>query len=1032
MGRVLKGLGLLSRGHVVEADREKMIGAGGANVKELVKKALDGVLFIDEAYTLSGSDPSHPDPMGKEAIDTLLKEMEDKRDRMVVIAAGYTNEMRRFLETNPGLQSRFTKTVEFRNYSSALLVKICKSGLQKDGLNLAPEAEDMLARYFDRLKRTGKENFGNAREARNQAEKIIALYSQERKSGREDFVPGVVDKAVIRKLTGEATNSEDELNAALAELNNLIGLDSVKKNIAELVDYARYVKQQRERGVEPKAQSLHMVFTGAPGTGKTTVARLMGRIYKAMGFLPTDKLVETGRSDLVGQYMGHTAVKTKDVIKSALGGILFIDEAYTLNQGERDEFGHEAIDTLLKEMEDNRDNLLVIAAGYTNDMRHFLESNPGLQSRFTTTVNFENYTPEQLMQVFTLNAKSESLTVAPEAEDSILKYFKRIANPRNESFGNAREARGLLEKILRVHAGNYKDPDFQPDVISLKDVQAFTGEKSAEELEKDLGKAIASLNNLIGLREVKATVQKFVSLAKYNLEQEKAGISVKGQSYHMVFSGAPGTGKTTVARMMGKIFKALGILKTDKVIEIDRSGLVGQHVGETAVKTKDVIKSAMDGILFIDEAYTLAGADPAHTDSFGLEAINTLLKEMEDNRERLVVIVAGYTNEMRRFIESNTGLQSRFQTTVHFENYTAEELIEVLKLNAKSEGKVFSGEALEAAFKYFKRIANPKNEKFGNAREARKLYELVTQEHALRMGQPGFDITRIELCDIQSFTGEQSAEESAKAYEKAIAELNALTGLASVKETVTSISQTAKFARMQLDNGVEIAPPALHMVFTGAPGTGKTTVARLMGKIFKAIGVLATDKVVEVSRGDLVGQYMGHTAIKTKDVIKSAMDGILFVDEAYTLNQGERDEFGHEAIDTLLKEMEDHRDRLVVIIAGYTRDIENFISSNSGLESRFTQYVEFENYTPDELMEIIMGMARKSKLTLDERANGDLYGYFMRIANPANPKFGNAREARKIFEKILAYHSMNIGKEGFDMSLLTESEIKQAIEYLQK
>ena len=1038
MGRVLKGLGLLNRGHVVEADRESMVaqytGGTAPKVKDLVKKALDGVLFIDEAYTLAGKTTSEGDTFGAEAIDTLLKEMEDKRERLVVIAAGYTNEMRRFMDANTGLRSRFSRTVVFENYSSQTLLKIYKSKIEKDGLILDAAAEPIILRYFERLKRAAKENFGNAREARKQAENTINLYSKERKSNRENFVQGHIDISLAKQLAGERGDLNDELTEAINDLNKLIGLDSVKKSINELVDYAKYIKEQRDKGIEPKSQSFHMVFAGAPGTGKTTVARLMGRIFKAMGLLPSDKLIETDRSGLVGRYVGETAIKTKDIVQSALGGVLFIDEAYTLAGTDpvqqSDSFGLEAINTLLKEMEDNRDNLLVIAAGYTNEMRRFIDSNPGLQSRFTTTINFENYTPQQLMQVFLASARGEGVTVEDVAQDAILRYFTKIANPKNENFGNAREARTLLEKILRAHASHYKEANYQSSVISLKDVQSFTGELSAEAMEEKLNDALASLNNLVGLREVKETIQKFVSLAKYNIEQEKSGIAVKQPSYHMVFAGAPGTGKTTVARMMGKIFKALGVLKTDKVIETDRSGLVAGYSGQTAIKTRDVIKSAMDGILFIDEAYTLAGTDPMQSDSFGIEAINTLLKEMEDHRDRLVVIVAGYTNEMRRFIESNTGLESRFQTTVHFENYSAPELLEVLKMNASSEGKHFTDECLYAAMSYFKRIANPKNEKFGNAREARKLYDLVKQEHAGRFGQPGFDMTTIELCDMQSFTGERSDEENKKMFDDAIQELNTLVGLDGVKETVNMIAQTARFIQKQKDSGSTIASQALHMVFTGAPGTGKTTVARMMGKIFKALGVLKTDKVIETDRSGLVAGYIGQTAIKTKEVVKSALDGILFIDEAYTLSQENGDIFGKEAIDTILKEMEDYRDRLIVIVAGYTDEIKHFISTNPGLDSRFAHYVHFENYTSDDLIKILLSMVKKSGLVMSEESITLSKEYFNSIAKPDNKHFGNAREARRFFEKIISCHAINSASNTERENLLSVNDVQMAINKL--
>lgn len=214
-----------------------------------------------------------------------------------------------------------------------------------------------------------------------------------------------------------------------------------------MVAYTITNKKKMELGLTPIPMSLHMVFTGNPGTGKTTVARLLGDIFKGLDILDSNKVVEVTRADLVGKYVGETAIKTKEVINSALGGILFIDEAYTLNTSKSDDFGKEAIDTLLKMMEDHRNNLIVIVAGYDCLMKEFIESNPGLKSRFTRVLHFDDYNEGQLYEIFTELCDKYNLFLDDEAAKCVTEYFKQLVKGKTENFGNAREVRKFFEKI---------------------------------------------------------------------------------------------------------------------------------------------------------------------------------------------------------------------------------------------------------------------------------------------------------------------------------------------------------------------------------------------------------------------------------------------------------------------------------------------------------------------------------------------------------------------------------------------------------
>jgi len=249
----------------------------------------------------------------------------------------------------------------------------------------------------------------------------------------------------------EKQPSADEL---LEKLDSLIGLENIKKSVKSLINYVKIRKLRAENELPNPPLSLHMVFTGNPGTGKTTVARILSELYRAIGVLTKGQLIEVDRSGLVAGFVGQTALKTSEAVKSAIGGILFIDEAYSLapDIGSGNDFGHEAIETLLKLMEDHRDDLIVIVAGYRGPMERFITSNPGLESRFNRYFIFEDYNSEELFSIFSsMCAKSEYI-LTDEAKDYISGYFRMLYDTRDENFGNARHIRNFFENVVSVHS----------------------------------------------------------------------------------------------------------------------------------------------------------------------------------------------------------------------------------------------------------------------------------------------------------------------------------------------------------------------------------------------------------------------------------------------------------------------------------------------------------------------------------------------------------------------------------------------------
>lgn len=265
--------------------------------------------------------------------------------------------------------------------------------------------------------------------------------------------------AVAMKTPGdEPEEPKEPEKSGMEELNELIGLKTVKHDVEELIGLAKVRKMREEKGMKAVPVSLHLVFSGNPGTGKTTVARILGKLYKEIGILSTGQMIETDRSGLVAGYVGQTAIKTQKKIQEAMGGVLFIDEAYTLNQKDEN-FGQEAIDTILKAMEDHRDEFVVIVAGYTDLMKAFIESNPGLKSRFNKFFEFPDYTVEELQQIFELQCDKYQYRLTEEAAAAVREEISRLEESKGENFANAREVRNLFEKIITNQAARVAELD---------------------------------------------------------------------------------------------------------------------------------------------------------------------------------------------------------------------------------------------------------------------------------------------------------------------------------------------------------------------------------------------------------------------------------------------------------------------------------------------------------------------------------------------------------------------------------------------
>ena len=555
----------------------------------------------------------------------------------------------------------------------------------------------------------------------------------------------------------------DEL---MIQMDALIGLNEIKKQIRDHARYIRFLKLRKQKGFKEKDSiNVHSVFIGNPGTGKTTVAKMMGRLYKKMGLLSKGHVFEVDRVDLVGEYIGQTAPKVKEAIEKARGGVLFIDEAYALARANDDtkDFGREVIEILVKEMSNGKGDLAVIVAGYPKEMKYFMDSNPGLKSRFKHIFKFDDYLPQELQLIARYAAHEKEVVLNQKAGFLIDKIIVDAFRNRDRSFGNARFVYDIIDKAkielgLRIMESQKEDQYEKEELETIieEDVKKINLAivKKRPQIPIDevlLYNSLVELDSLIGMENIKKEIKELVDLVRY---YHSIGKDVLNKLYlHTLFVGNPGTGKTTVARILTRIYKALGILERGHMVETDRQGLVAGYVGQTALKTTEKIEEAHGGVLFIDEAYALTNSSGSGGD-FGNEVIQTILKRMEDNRGEFFVFAAGYPDNMENFLKANPGLHSRFDKMLKFEDYAPSELISIAEKMIADEDLIISPEAHQYLSTYLSFIYELRDKYFGNARSVRSVILHIIRNYNLRLAKLSLEGTqqvqpnRIELEDV--------------------------------------------------------------------------------------------------------------------------------------------------------------------------------------------------------------------------------------------------------------------------------------------
>ena len=656
-------------------------------------------------------------------LEQLLEDACKKKDRFYLFL-GETEAMESLIANNPKTQN-YATYLKIPVYTGKELHRIGLRMIEQDGYVLSQEAKERF--YQELRKKSALGDFANGHTIQNviiEAKKNLACRvlkeGDERCFVEEDFIL--------------QDTQEETLDELLNKLNEMTGLATVKKEVEEKLALYMQNEMNRKAGIEDEeAVTLNTLLLGPPGTGKTTVARLLGKIYAKIGLLPRgDIFVEVTRESLVAGYSGQTALKVDDLVKKAMGGVLFIDEAYNLVNGDHDEFGKEAFNTLLTKAENYRDRLMVIMAGYEEPMRQLILVNEGMARRFPHELHFEKYTEDELFQIMQFMLKKRHYFLHMDAEVAVKRLIK--GKMCNSNFGNAGEIRNMLEGMIQKLSLRVLHQSIEGSVdrrtIRKIDVEEYIGRTT--ENEKTLDDYLDELNTLTGLENVKKHIMDEIKSAKIAQERaRRAGVKYSPGTLHMLLVGNAGTGKTTVARLIGKIYGKAGLIKnSDVFVEIRRESLVAGYMGQTGTKVMKEVEKASGGVMFIDEAYNLVNGEH---DEFGKDALNTLIAPIENNRDDLMVIMAGYEEEMEDLLNHNQGLRSRLNTKLILEDYTMEQMVEIFYRKAESEGYRLEEGLQDCVAEYIRKEMQKAYPDFGNARGVRNCYEKVVKRMNARL-----------------------------------------------------------------------------------------------------------------------------------------------------------------------------------------------------------------------------------------------------------------------------------------------------------
>ena len=794
----------------------------------------------------------------------------------------------------------------------------------------------------------------------------------------------------------ESSEPEDlSAREVLGRLNEMPGWNNLKRRMEGIISLHGVAEIRDALGLKKNLPTMHTILIGNPGTGKSCCVKYLAEIYHALGMLPENSIRLTNLAKV-----SNSTITSE--IHYAIGGVLVFENAHELYHSENKPIDNEQqiVRSLIDELNDpaKQSNWMLVLTGEPQGMESLLAAYPELREHFQEPVYMEDFKPEELYRIVDRCCDERDVHLAPQAKKKLEMFLLHKYNQRGPNFENARFVQRLFdEKIIPAmykRIADSEDPEIADDLglVVAESIPSINGSS---------GDGMAELDDLIGLARIKTRVKDYLNAVRLASRRMELGLPTSMPRLHMAFLGNPGTGKTTVAEIIGKVFAEWGILSGGRVIRTEKSQMVGQYIGETEYKMNNLLARARGNILFIDEAYQLAEGGES---DFGRIVMNSLLTELGKNNLDMVVILAGYTAPMKKLLESNEGIESRFPNVFNFEDYTTDELLEIGKLMIHRQGFNLT-EGAELNMQAIIRAESEKpSPRFGNGRFVSNLLQneiLATLgARTSKMENPtAEDLSTILPEDVVIGKKQKDVVFDDAAIDSALRRLDNLAGLSNVKQAIHNFVRSARY--LHSIGEPYVGKGLLSWRFIGKSGTGKSTVAEIMAEILKGMRLIANSHITEIKGERIFNVSESDCDAVLQEAVKKSCNGLIFIDVDDSKFDGTRSYYGRSVEQIRLKVKEltiESGGECALILAELDAPNKNVAEQLSdGGVYEFDHTLVFKDFTPDELFQILCGCLEKFLVSFSPAAERHIKGFLKSL----NSSIGASARTMKLMSRTI-------------------------------